>query len=178
MSSQSVKLMSNDNRSSVKILKLPLKIKFVVFDFDGVFTDGKIYYSASGDSFKSFNFHDGYALTMLNDMGINVGLITGHDTPIIENMKRFVRRFDCIYKGNRNKLEVLNEWRESLHLEWSEIAFMGDDGPDVECMKACGFSGTPFDGTRLAKSVALYVTEHTGGNGAVREFVEYIIDNN
>lgn len=171
---------TNKKSSTLKIrpIELPLDIKFVVFDFDGVFTDGKIYYSANGDSFKSFNFHDGYGLILLKKYDIKVGLITGHDTPIIENMDRFISRFDCVYKGSRNKLDILDAWRKDLNLEWENIAFMGDDGPDTECMMMCGLSGTPNDGTRLAKQVAQFTSEHIGGDGAAREFVEFIIDNN
>ena len=164
--------------SKVTPIKIPLNIKFVVFDFDGVFTDGKIYYTANGDSFKSFNFHDGYGLVLLRKSDIKIGLITGHDTPIIENMSRFINRFDCVYMGNRNKLEVLDAWRKDLGLEWYEIAFMGDDGPDVECMMMCGLSGTPNNGTKLALEVAQFVCENIGGDAAVREFIEFVLENN
>jgi len=162
----------------IRPIELPLNIKFVVFDFDGVLTDGKIYYSATGDSFKSFNFHDGYGLILLKKENIKIGLITGHDTPIIEKMDRFISRFDCVYKGNRSKLDVLDGWRANLNLEWENIAFMGDDGPDVECMMMCGLSGTPNNGTRIAKQVAQFTSEYVGGEGAVREFIEFILDNN
>lgn len=163
---------------TLKPINLPLNIKFVVFDFDGVFTDGKIYYTANGDSFKSFNFHDGYGLVLLKKENIKIGLITGHNTPIIQKMDRFISRFDYVYKGERNKLDVLDAWRKHLNLEWNNIAFMGDDGPDVECMMVCGFSGTPSNGTRLAKQVAQWKSSYIGGDGAVREFIEWILDNN
>lgn len=150
-------------------------IKFVVFDFDGVFTDGKIYYTQNGDSFKSFNFHDGYGLILLKERGIKIGLITGHDTKIIDNMDRFINRFDYVYKGNKPKIEVLNEWRNLLGFDWKNIAFMGDDGPDKECMKMCGSTACPRDGTKLVQSVAHYRCKNNGGNGAVREFIDHLL---
>ena len=152
------------------------KIKFVVFDFDGVFTDGKIYYSTQPDvHLKSFCFHDGYGLILLRNSGIKTGLITGHDTPVVTNMHRFIDRFDYMHKGECNKLVILDNWRQELNLEWDQVAFMGDDGPDVECMKICKFSGAPNNATTLAKNVASYICERNGGDSAVREFIDHIL---
>jgi 3-deoxy-D-manno-octulosonate 8-phosphate phosphatase (KDO 8-P phosphatase) len=151
------------------------KIKLAVFDIDGVFTDGKIYVSKN-DSYKCYNGKDTYGLALLRKRGIKIGIITAHDTPIIDNMEHIIKRTDLISKGSYNKLTVLNEWCRQLNITYDEISYIGDDIPDIPILEKVALSGCPNDAISDVKHICKHVCKHNGGNGAVREFCELILN--
>lgn len=153
-----------------------IKIKFVAFDLDGVFTDGKIYVDDQ-KQLKCYNGKDSYGLKLLGDKNIKTGLITAHDTPLLKNMEHIYPRMDYISSGNYNKKEVLDGWKDQLNLEYNEIAYIGDDLPDKEILEIVGFSACPNDAHISIKNIVKFISRQKGGNGAVREFIDYIIEN-
>jgi YrbI family 3-deoxy-D-manno-octulosonate 8-phosphate phosphatase len=177
------KYCSNNTTSNINTIRkntennnVNYKIKMVVFDLDGVFTDGKIYVSET-KQYKCYNGKDTYGLKLLKNNNIITGLITAHNTPIIENMDHLVSRIDYISKGNYNKLEVLNTWLESISIPFNQVAYIGDDIPDLEVIKRVGFSACPNNAIEIVKDNVSYICKNNGGDGAVREFIELIINN-
>ena len=152
------------------------KIKLVCFDLDGVFTDGKIYVDEHKHT-KCYNGKDSYGLKLLKDKNIKIGLITSHDTPLLKNMEHIFSRMDYVSSGNYNKKEILDQWKEKLDLEYNQIAYIGDDLPDKEILEIVGFSACPNDAHDSIKNIVKFISIKNGGNGAVREFVDYIIEN-
>ena len=162
----------NDVKNNVK----KNKIKFVCFDLDGVFTDGKIYVDEH-KHLKCYNGKDSYGLKLLKDKNIHTGLITAHETPLLKNMEHIISRMDYISSGKYNKKEILDQWKEKLNIDYNEIAYIGDDLPDKEILEIVGFSACPNDAHNSIKKIVKFICKKNGGNGAVREFIDYIVEN-
>lgn len=154
------------------------KIKLVIFDLDGVFTDSKIYIDEKNNLTKCYNGKDSYALKLLIKRNIKTALITAHMTDCVKYMSHIVERMDYFVMGKYNKVSELYNLQEKFKLNLNEIAYIGDDLPDLECMKLVGFSACPIDAVNDVKNYVNYVCTKKGGDGAVREFVEYLINNN
>jgi YrbI family 3-deoxy-D-manno-octulosonate 8-phosphate phosphatase len=157
-------------------------IKFVVFDFDGVFTDGKCHFNEYGVS-KYYNIKDGKGLGILRDNGIITGLISSYKTDndvVINNIPinkiTSHLKFDKVSIGTHNKMSILKEWLNEFNIELNEVAYIGDDLPDLEILKIVGLSACPNDAITECKEVSDLICEKKGGEGCVREFVEYILN--
>lgn len=155
-----------------------MKIKFVIFDFDGVFTDGKIYVSENNILNKCYNCKDSYGLKLLNNLNIKTGIITADSTNILEKCIHIVSRIDYIKKSKYDKLPTLNEWIKELNIKYENVAYIGDDLSDIPILEKVGFSGCPSDSIKKVKSISNYICENEGGDGAVREFIDKIIELN
>ena len=154
-------------------------IKFVVFDFDGVFTDGKFYFDNHQNVSKSYNAKDTYSLKILEDHGILRGIITNDKVVSIENAPHVFNRLNKWSIGSDvPKEDIISEWIQECGFAYEEIAYIGDDLPDIPVLKQVGFSGCPLDAIDEVKYVCNYICTHKGGDGAVREFVNSIIKNN
>ena len=161
-------------------------IKFVVFDFDGVFTDGKCFFDEI-KIIKSYDVKDGKAIGLLRDNNIMVGLLSAYRTELgreilingvrIEEAISTHLKFDKVSIGNGNKLTVLDNWLKELNYQYEEVAYIGDDLADVDILKAVGLSACPGDAITECMEVADYICDKRGGEGCVREFVEYILAN-
>ncbi|ADU97118.1 3-deoxy-D-manno-octulosonate 8-phosphate phosphatase, YrbI family [Thermovibrio ammonificans HB-1] len=149
-------------------------IKALILDVDGVLTDGTITYDIFGRELKSFNVKDGYGIVRALNTGIEVILISGRFSSIVE--KRFrelgVTR---IYQGVSDKLSLYQEVKRELSLNDAQIAAMGDDLPDLPLLKRVGVSGAPKDAVPEVKVAVNFVSRYPGGKGAVREFIDYLI---
>jgi YrbI family 3-deoxy-D-manno-octulosonate 8-phosphate phosphatase len=162
-----------------------MTIKLVIFDFDGVFTDGKFMFCQNGNSSKSYNCKDAYALKMLKENNI-LSCIISHDTVVnLENAKHIYNRLNKISTGEIiNKTIILDRFLSEFKLElgldinYNEIAFMGDDLNDYDLLKIVGLSGCPNDAISKIKDICSFKSLYDGGRGAVREFVEHIIELN
>ena len=153
-------------------------IKLVVFDFDGVFTDGTVFFSENGAIVKGYNVKDGYGITLLRESGITVGTISGYadnksQQSIIQRLK-----IKYCYIGIENKLDVLKKWCGELKVDLSEVAYMGDDLNDIEIMGAVGYSGCPNDAVNECKEICNYISNYRGGHGCIRDFCNNILKNN
>ena len=119
-------------------------IKMLVMDVDGTLTDGKIYYGNDGELFKTFDVRDGYRLVKCEEYGIITAIITGKTSKIVEGRARDLKIKE-VHQGVSNKIEVLKTLIEKYNLDKSQVAYIGDDVNDIECMQYCGFSACPAD---------------------------------
>lgn len=151
------------------------KIRLFAFDCDGVLTDGGMYYSEKGDELKKFNTRDGMAIRLLKEVGIKTALISGENMELIR--KRALKlQIDEVHLGVQDKLSVIIELAKKYDITLEEIAYLGDDLNDLDVIKSVGFGCSVNDGMEVVKSIARYVTRASGGNGAVREIAELLIN--
>jgi YrbI family 3-deoxy-D-manno-octulosonate 8-phosphate phosphatase len=153
------------------------KIKLVAFDLDGVFTDGKIDVNENGVITKRYNGKDSYGLKLLNDKNIKTVLITAHDSDTTRNMNHIISRMDKVIIGKYDKLTEMDKIVKEFELDYSEIAYIGDDLPDVDILKRVGLSGCPSNAVDDVKNICNFKCKNIGGDGAVREFIDYILKN-
>lgn len=143
-------------------------------DVDGTLTDGKIYMSANGELMKAFNIKDGYAIAHLREYGIEPVIITGRESEIVKQRSAELKITE-LYQSVNNKLFKLKEVCKSKGIELSNVAYIGDDVNDLICIQQCGCTACPSDAVRAVKDKVDYVSTEKGGEGAVRDFCEYLI---
>lgn len=153
-------------------------IKYLVMDVDGTLTDGKIYMGNDGEMMKAFNIKDGCGIhDILIPAGITPVIITGRSSKILENRCKELG-ITNLHQGIRNKIEKLR----TITTDLSTVAYIGDDINDLSCMEpikeAGGLVGCPADAVQKVIDLADFVSKRNGGNGAVREFIEWIAENN
>ena len=150
-------------------------IKCLVLDVDGTLTDGKIYMSANGELMKAFNIKDGYALAHLRGHGIEPIIITGRSSDIV---KRRCEELGIVelYQGVADKALCLKSICEKRGISTDQCAYIGDDLNDIDCMNLCGHKAAPADAMKEVRDTVDYVCEACGGEGAVREYCDYLID--
>lgn len=176
-----------------------MKIKVLVMDVDGTLTDGKIYMGQNQELFKVFDCKDGYAIHEMlkkvdNDWGnifngekyygILPVVITARESDIVKKRCEEIG-VKFVYQGCNDKIKVLMELAERLQLEkktvsneiiYPEIAYIGDDLSDISCMKVSGCTGCPNNAVPKVKEIVDYICSDKGGDGAVREFVQWVLD--
>ena len=152
------------------------KIKLLVMDVDGTLTDGKIYMGNNGEVMKAFDVKDGCGIKdILPTLGIVPVIITGRVSKIVENRAKEIGITE-LHQGVRDKLTVLKEVAEKYNASQNEIAYIGDDINDLECIEYCGFTACPADAVEEVRQKVTYVCKKNGGEGAVREFIKYYIN--
>lgn len=149
-------------------------IKMVIFDVDGVLTDGRITYDASGNESKSFSVHDGTGITYLHRAGIKTAIISGRKSMAVEHRAKELNIED-VYQGELVKMGAYEEILKKHKVVDSEICYIGDDLIDLPILRRVGFSVAVFNATSEVKENVSFVTNATGGNGAIREVVEKIL---
>ena len=159
---------------SQAIITAAKNIKLLLLDVDGVLTDGKLYYGNSGEELKAFNIQDGLGIKLLQQGGIQVGIITGRVSTLLQ------RRADelginPVIQGREDKLTALRELLENQNLGLHEIAFMGDDLPDLSAINLVGLGITVAIACSSLAAKADWQTLRSGGDGAVREAAEMIL---
>jgi len=151
-----------------------MDIKMLVMDVDGTLTDGKIYMSANGELIKAFNIKDGYAIARLRDYDIEPVIITGRSSEIVRQRCAELKITE-LYQGIENKSYKLRDVCKKYCIDLSQVAYIGDDLNDLSCMKICGYSACPSDAMKQVRDSVNYVCESKGGDGAVREFIDYLL---
>lgn len=154
-----------------------MKIKMLVMDVDGTLTDGRIYVGNHGEMMKAFDVKDGYGIVKIEAKGIVPVIITGRESKIVEERAKELHIKE-LHQGVENKLEKLNEIAKTYDLSLQEVAYIGDDLNDFTCMQCCGFSACPCDAVEEVRENVDYVCQHSGGHGAVREFIQLIMKDN
>lgn len=150
------------------------KIRALIMDVDGTLTDGGIYVGEAGEVMKRFDVKDGYGIhNMLPEMDIVPIIITGRKSEIVVNRCRELGILDVV-QGSKDKVSDMKRLLKDKGIELSEVAYMGDDLNDLECMKLVGVRGCPADAVQEIKEVSDIVTCSRGGYGAVREFINWI----
>ncbi len=152
-------------------------IKLIVLDVDGCLTDGKLIYSADGFESKNFNVKDGLGITTWIKTGNQVAIITGRNSEIVEKRAKELG-VQHLHQGIRNKYKVIKEIVESLGLKFYEVAVIGDDLNDYKMLSLAGRSFTPNDGHDEIKKLVNTVLSQSGGNGAVREMIDILVEEN
>lgn len=157
-----------------KISEKLAKIKMLILDVDGVMTDGGILMDSDGREMKKFNVRDGHGLVMIQRHGIQVAILTGRTSAVVEHRARDLRISE-VYQGALNKKEVFATILEKNRLAPEEIAYMGDDIVDIPVLKMVGFSAAVADALDVVKRSVDFVTVQPGGKGAVREVCEMLL---
>jgi len=150
-------------------------IKLLLLDVDGVLTDGSITYTHSGDEIKTFHCRDGFGMTMLKKIGVEVGLISARQSEAVTRRAHDLK-LTHVFQGTRHKLAVFTELLHELKLTPAEVAFMGDDWLDLAVLNQVGLAATVADGMPELKPFVHFVAEHQGGRGAVRDLCDLIIE--
>jgi len=151
-----------------------MKIKLVLTDIDGVWTDGGMYYDQSGNELKKFNTSDSAGVLFLRLLGIPLGIITGENTQIVQHRADKLK-IERLYMGVRNKLETAEKLCAEMNISLQEVAYLGDDLNDAMLLKAVGFSAVPANAPAYMLKYADLRLSKNGGEGAFREFVEILL---
>jgi len=170
-----LKIKNKKSKTKNRIIKEKAKkIKLVIFDVDGVLTDGSIILDDKGNEFKMFHVRDGHGIKMLNKAGITVALITGRKSRVVERRAKELGIRE-LYQRVFKKSFVYESLLEKYKCTDKEVAFMGDDTVDIELLKRAGLPAVPADADEEVKKWAAFISTKRGGRGAVREFVELIL---
>jgi len=156
------------------ILKCAEKIKYLFLDVDGVLTDGKLYFGKSGEELKVFNVKDGQGIRLLQDKGIKVGIISARKSDIVTQRANELN-ISPLFQGEKDKASKLKEFVVYHSLKLDQIAFLGDDLPDLSTIKMVGLGLCVADSNEQVIKSADWKTENNGGHGAVREVAELIL---
>ena len=150
-------------------------IKLLVLDVDGCLTDGKITYDSNGIETKSFDVKDGLAIATWIKMGNYIAIITGRNSSIVQKRADELG-VQYLHQGIRDKKSKLDEILQELNLTYQNVAAIGDDLNDYKLLKSVKLSFTPNDGSNYIKKIVDIILDSKGGNGAVREMIEHIIN--
>ncbi len=157
--------------------KLPKPIKYAVFDVDGVFTNATVNYTENGEFSKTFSFIDGMGLEILRNNNIEPVIMTSENSFLVQ--KRMEKlKIQYIFLGIKDKYARLSQFLKDNRICWNEVAYLGDDINDLTNIISCGWGVCPGNAVKDVSSQADFQLNSTGGNGAIREFVEFLIKYN
>ena len=150
------------------------QITAFIFDVDGVLTDGTLLAFASGEQVRAFNIKDGYAIRYAISKGYQVAIISGREE---EGVRKRLETLDVadIYLGIPDKQVSFNDYLQKYNLQPSQVAYMGDDIPDLKVMQQCGVAACPEDAVPDIIWIADFISSKPGGKGAVRELIEAVM---
>lgn len=151
------------------------KIKLVILDVDGVFTDGGMFYTSDGQEMKKFNVKDGMAITRAIDKGVEFGIISAASRSEVVKIRAKILGIQHVYVGKKPKIEVLESWLYKFGFGFENVAYIGDDINDVAILERVGVSAAPADAVHQAKNAAKIILQKNGGEGCIREFIENYI---
>jgi 3-deoxy-D-manno-octulosonate 8-phosphate phosphatase (KDO 8-P phosphatase) len=156
------------------LLQRARAIRLAVFDVDGVLTDGRLHFLADGSEFKSFNTLDGHGIKLLINSGVRVAIITGRTSQVVERRAQNLG-ISHLYQGREDKLDALAELLTELGLSYAQVAYLGDDLPDLPVIRRVGLGMAVANAAGFVREHAHGVTKARGGEGAAREFCELIM---
>jgi 3-deoxy-D-manno-octulosonate 8-phosphate phosphatase (KDO 8-P phosphatase) len=151
------------------------KVRLLLLDVDGILTDGRLYFSNSGEESKAFHSLDGHGIKMLMLAGIPVGIITGRESNIVTKRAADLG-IDILYQGREDKIDVLKEIITDKGIDAHAIAYAGDDLPDLPVLQAVGLSFSVPGAHPDVKGAVNAITTRCGGEGAVREITDFILN--
>lgn len=157
-----------------EIIDKAKSIRLAIFDVDGVLTSGKLFYGPNGLEYKEFHVHDGQGMKYLQKSGIEIGIITACKSKAVA-MRMKDLGIQYVYQGTLEKLPAFEDLKQKLCLENNQIAYVGDDIPDLPIIKQVGLGITVADAPLIMQQHADWVTKASGGNGAVREVCDLIM---
>lgn len=149
-------------------------LDWLLFDVDGVFTDGRLVYSERGEELKTFHVRDGFAVKLARRAGFKVGLLSGRKSGALERRAADLG-FDAVMLGHSDKAPVFAAFLADHAAAAERVAYVGDDLPDLPVLAACGLAFCPADAAAEVRRAADLVLDARGGDGAVRELVERLL---
>ncbi|MFT3840915.1 MAG: HAD hydrolase family protein [Myxococcaceae bacterium] len=150
------------------------KVKLLVFDVDGVLTDGGLYYGPTGEMMKRFDVHDGHGIVMARIVGLPAAVLTARKSEMVEVRGKELK-LAAVFQGRKEKGPALEELAQSLGLAAADCSYMGDDTNDLPCFRRAGLAACPADAMPEAREAAHFVASRAGGHGAARELVELVL---
>lgn len=160
--------------ASPELMERARQVKLVLFDVDGVLTDGRLYLDNRGEEYKAFNSRDGHGLKMLQRNGVEVGIITGRNSEIVAHRTKELD-IKHVRQGCADKLPAYQEMIAGLGLGHEQVGFVGDDVVDLPIMLRVGLAVCPQDGHFLVQRHSHWVTPSVGGRGCAREVCELVM---
>jgi len=157
------------------ILDKAKHIKLVIFDVDGVLTDGSLYLGDDGQEYKAFHSRDGHGMKMLQHSGVEIGIITGRSSEVVKHRMAGLG-IEHVYQGRLEKLPAFEELAAVMGLAESQVAYVGDDVVDLPIMVRAGLAIAVQDAHALVKTHSHWQTPSAGGRGAAREVCELIME--
>ncbi len=158
----------------LRILKVKMIYKLIATDIDGVWTDGGMYYDNKGNELKKFHTYDSAGILFCKINHINTAILTGEETAIVKQRSNKLK-VDYLYQGVSNKLKTMRELCNSIKIDLSEVAYIGDDINDVGLLQKVGLSACPNSAPDYIKKEVDLVLSKNGGEGVFREFVEKLL---
>ena len=160
--------------NNLELKAIASKIKLVAFDVDGVMTDGSLTFLEDGREIKTYNAKDGLGVVMLGKAGLITSIITARDNNVV---KVRAGQIDIkeLYMGQKNKVLALQELCKKYKLDLSQVAYMGDDLPDICVLREVALKCCPQDAVKQVKQECNFVSNFGGGKGAVRELCDFIL---
>lgn len=150
-------------------------LRLMVLDVDGVLTDGSLFFHAnSTEESKAFNTQDGQGVKLLQASGVKVAIITGRVSKVV-TLRAQALGIEFVLQGREDKITALGEIVNELGLDWSQIGYCGDDLPDLAAIRKAGFGASVANAPDYIKQYSDYTTQHSGGQGAVREITDLIM---
>lgn len=160
--------------SAEQLTERAKKVRLLLMDCDGVLTDGRLYFSPEGEELKVFHVRDGQGIVNWHEHGFESGIISGRTSrPLVLRAKQLGIKH--IFLRRKDKLNAFNELISSLGISPDEVAYIGDDSPDVEVLEVVGLAVAVADALEEVKNAAAYITKIPGGFGAVREVIDLIL---
>jgi 3-deoxy-D-manno-octulosonate 8-phosphate phosphatase (KDO 8-P phosphatase) len=164
----------NGDGMNAALLARARNIKLIAFDVDGVMTDGTLFLGDDGEEYKGFNSLDGHGLKMLKGSGVELAIITGRSSRVVECRAKNLG-IDIVHQGAHDKLAVYEALCRELDIACEDTAYMGDDVVDLPVMRRAGLAITVPAAPDLVKAYSHYITVREGGRGAVREACEFLM---
>ncbi len=156
------------------ILEKAAQIKLVIFDVDGVLTDGGLFFGDDGQEYKAFYSRDGLGIKMLQRTGVEVGVITARESQVVIHRMQNLG-IEHLYQGRLDKISAYEDMIEKLGVTHSQTAYVGDDVVDLPVMQQAGLAVAVADAHPFVKQHAHWTTQHGGGRGAARDVCELIL---
>jgi len=156
------------------ILNRTKDIKLLIFDVDGVLTDGSIIIGDDGEEYKAFHSRDGHGMKLLQYSGVEIGIITGRTSKVVEHRMTSLG-ISHVYQGQKTKLPAFEKMIKQLELKPEQCAYVGDDWVDLDIMRRVGLAIAVQDADQLVREKAHWITKANGGKGAAREVCELIM---
>ena len=156
-------------------LEAAKKIKLLAFDVDGVMTDGSVTYDENGIEYKTFNVKDGHGIVRANKSGFITAIITARQNGTVQHRAENLKITE-IYQGQKYKLPALDEILSKYGFSYENVAYMGDDIPDICILEKVGLACCPNDAVNEVQVVCNFKSSFNGGRGAVRELCDFILD--
>jgi 3-deoxy-D-manno-octulosonate 8-phosphate phosphatase (KDO 8-P phosphatase) len=157
------------------ILERAKRTRLVIFDVDGVLTDGSLYIGDDGQEYKAFNSRDGHGMTMIQQTGVRLAIITGRSSEVVR-IRMESLGIEHVFQGKRDKLPAYAELKDALGIPDEHIAYVGDDVVDLPIMRRVGLSIAVADAHPLVQRHAHWQTRSPGGRGAGRDVCELIME--